>query len=151
MVEEKPIEELTFREAMAELDRIVGVLESNSLELEQSVTSYERGVKLIASLKKRIDGAQQRIDALMGELEKPADDEVRDTDAVLGASDGSLPINLGLTTVHQRLCGNAGFLPRAKGSLRVRFSSRMNSGTACRIRTARTSAVCGACLQFIKT
>ena len=68
MVEEKPIEELTFREAMAELDRIVGVLESNSLELEQSVTSYERGVKLIASLKKR-----------MGELEKPADDEVRDT------------------------------------------------------------------------
>ena len=69
MVEEKPIEELTFREAMAELDRIVGVLESNSLELEQSVTSYERGVKLIASLKKRIDGAQQRIDVLMGELE----------------------------------------------------------------------------------
>ena len=73
MVEEKPIEELTFREAMAELDRIVGVLESNSLELEQSVTAYERGVK------KRIDGAQQRIDVLMGELEKPADDEVRDT------------------------------------------------------------------------
>lgn len=41
--------------------------------------AYERGVKLIASLKKRIDGAQQRIDVLMGELEKPADDEVRDT------------------------------------------------------------------------
>ena len=60
MVEEKPIEELTFREAMAELDRIVGVLESNSLELEQSVTSYERGVKLIASLKKRIDGCKGR-------------------------------------------------------------------------------------------
>ena len=145
MVEEKPIEELTFREAMAELDRIVGVLESNSLELEQSVTAYERGVKLIASLKKRIDGAQQRIDVLMGELEKPADD------AVLGASDSSLPIKLGLTTVHQRLCGNTGFLFRAKGSLCVRFSSRMNSGTACRIRTARTSAVCGACLQFTKT
>ena len=79
MVEEKPIEELTFREAMTELDRIVGVLENNSLELEQSVTSYERGVKLIASLKQRIDGAQQRIDVLMGELEKPADDDVRDT------------------------------------------------------------------------
>ena len=66
--EEKPIEISTFREAMAELDRIVGVLESNSLELEQSVTAYERGVKLIASLKKRTDGAQQRIDVLMGEL-----------------------------------------------------------------------------------
>ena len=40
----RPIEELTFREAMAELDGIVGVLESNSLELEDSLRSYERGV-----------------------------------------------------------------------------------------------------------
>lgn len=79
MNEEKPLEELTFREAMAELERVVGVLESNSLELEQSLTEYERGVKLVALLKKRVDGAQQRIDVLMGELEKPADDEVRDT------------------------------------------------------------------------
>ena len=79
MSEEKPLEELTFREAMSELERIVGVLESNSLELEQSLTEYERGVKLVALLKKRVDGAQQRIDVLMGELEKPADDEVRDT------------------------------------------------------------------------
>lgn len=79
MTEEKPIEELTFREGMAELERIVGVLESNSLELEQSLTEYERGVKLVGMLKKRVDGAQQRIDVLMGELETPADDEVRDT------------------------------------------------------------------------
>ena len=79
MSEEKPLEELTFREAMAELERIVGVLESNSLELEQSLTEYERGVKLVALLKKRVDGAQQRLGVLMGELEKPADDETRDT------------------------------------------------------------------------
>ena len=79
MSEEKPLEELTFREAMSELERIVGVLESNSLELEQSLTEYERGVKLVALLKKRVDGAQQRIDVLMGELEKPTDDETRDT------------------------------------------------------------------------
>lgn len=79
MSEEKPLEELTFREAMSELERIVGVLESNSLELEQSLAAYERGVKLVALLKQRVDGAQQRIDVLMGELEKPADDEVRDT------------------------------------------------------------------------
>ena len=44
--EPRPIEELTFREAMAELDGIVGVLESNTLELEESLASYERGVKL---------------------------------------------------------------------------------------------------------
>ena len=48
--EPRPIEELTFREAMAELDGIVGVLESNTLELEESLASYERGVKLLAAL-----------------------------------------------------------------------------------------------------
>lgn len=79
MADEKPIEDMTFREAMAELERIVGVLESNSLELEQSLAEYERGVKLVGLLKKRVDGAQQRIDVLMGELETPADDAVRDT------------------------------------------------------------------------
>ncbi len=43
----KPVEDLTFREAMAELDGIVGVLESNTLELEDSLASYERGVALL--------------------------------------------------------------------------------------------------------
>ena len=36
----KPVGNLTFREAMAELDGIVGVLESNTLELEDSLASY---------------------------------------------------------------------------------------------------------------
>ena len=47
----KPIEEMTFREAMAELDDIVRALESNALELEDSLARYERGVALLASLK----------------------------------------------------------------------------------------------------
>ena len=34
----------------SELDGIVGVLESNSLELEDSLRSYERGVALLAAL-----------------------------------------------------------------------------------------------------
>ena len=39
---------------MAELDGIVGVLESNSLELEDSLRSYERGVALLAALQGRL-------------------------------------------------------------------------------------------------
>ena len=49
----KPVEDLTFREAMAELDGIVGVLESNTLELEDSLASYERGVALLRALQGR--------------------------------------------------------------------------------------------------
>ena len=75
----RPIEELTFREAMAELDGIVGVLESNSLELEDSLRSYERGVALLAALQGRLAEAQQTVDGLMGELVADADDGARDT------------------------------------------------------------------------
>lgn len=74
----KPIEELTFREAMAELDGIVGVLESNSLELEDSLASYERGVALLGALQSRLTDAQQKVDVLMGELVADSDDDVRD-------------------------------------------------------------------------
>lgn len=64
----KTIEEMTFREAMAELDSIVSVLESNTLELEDSLVSYERGVALLAALQARLSDAQQKVDVLMGEL-----------------------------------------------------------------------------------
>ena len=77
--EPRPIEELTFREAMAELDGIVGVLESNTLELEESLASYERGVALLRALQGRLAEAQQKVDVLMGELAPEADDEARDT------------------------------------------------------------------------
>ena len=75
----KPIEELTFREAMAELDGIVGILESNTLELEDSLKSYERGVALLGALQERLSEAQQKVDVLMGELVADADDVQRDT------------------------------------------------------------------------
>lgn len=75
----KPIEELSFREAMAELDGIVGVLESNTLELEDSLASYERGVALLRALQGRLATAQQKVDVLMGQLEPEISDEARDS------------------------------------------------------------------------
>ena len=78
-LETKPIEELTFREAMAELDGIVARLESNTLELEDSLKAYERGVALLAALKKRLGEAEQKVSVLMGELSGEKDDTVRDS------------------------------------------------------------------------
>ncbi len=75
----KPIEELTFREAMAELEGIVGMLESNTLELEDSLAAYERGVALLRALQGRLAGAQQKVDVLMGTLEPEVADDVRDS------------------------------------------------------------------------
>ncbi len=45
----RAVGELTFREALAELESIVAVLESNTLELEDSLTAYERGVALLVA------------------------------------------------------------------------------------------------------
>lgn len=79
MEEMKPIEELTFREAMAELDSVVNVLESNTLGLEDSLVAYERGVALISSLQARLGTAQQKVEVLMGQLQPERDDATRDT------------------------------------------------------------------------
>ena len=77
--QEKPLEELTFREAMAELDRIVALLEGNTLELEDSLKHYERGVSLLALLQKKLSDAEQKVEVLMGELSGEKDDAVRDS------------------------------------------------------------------------
>lgn len=70
------IEEMSFREGLVELDSIVKALESNQLELEQSIESYERGVALLGALKKRLDTAQQKVSVLMGELQPDEGDEI---------------------------------------------------------------------------
>ena len=70
---------MTFQEAMNELDGIVTSLESNTLELEESLKRYERGVALLASLQSRLTQARQQVDVLMGKLEQTPEDEVNDT------------------------------------------------------------------------
>lgn len=72
-------DDMTFREAMSELNGIVEVLESNTLELEESLVKYERGIALLRFLKESLNTAQQKVEVLMGELEMPEDDTVIDS------------------------------------------------------------------------
>ena len=48
---DKPVTEMSFEEAMQELESVVGQLESGDVELEKSIKLYERG----AALKKRCE------------------------------------------------------------------------------------------------
>ena len=77
--EQRNIEDMSFREASAELDAIVRQLEGNAMELEDTLAAYERGVKLIASLNRRLGEAEQKVEVLMGELSGQQEDSVRDT------------------------------------------------------------------------
>jgi exodeoxyribonuclease VII small subunit len=62
-------DEQSFGEALGELDRIVAELESGQLELEESLSRYERGVALLRGLQAKLADAQLKVTMLMGELE----------------------------------------------------------------------------------
>ena len=66
---EKKIEELTYKEASQELERIIRALESGEMELEQSLESYTRGVALVKSLRERLDSAEQQVKILVKDMD----------------------------------------------------------------------------------
>ena len=65
MVEDKP----NFKEAIEELQKITGSLESGELELEKSLGLFERGVELIKYCQDSLDSAQAKVELLVGSLE----------------------------------------------------------------------------------
>jgi exodeoxyribonuclease VII small subunit len=64
MAEEPDIAELSFEEALKELERIVGRLESGDASLQESIDLYERGDQLKKQCAARLDAAQARIEAI---------------------------------------------------------------------------------------
>jgi exodeoxyribonuclease VII small subunit len=67
--DERLPEELSFEEAMESLDSIVASLEGDQFSLEQMVSSYERGMKLLRVCRTRIDRARQRVESITVDLE----------------------------------------------------------------------------------
>ena len=64
---------------MNELNSIVEQLESNTLELEESLVKYERGIALLRYLRASLNNAQQKVEILMGELDMSVSDEEIDS------------------------------------------------------------------------
>jgi exodeoxyribonuclease VII small subunit len=58
---EKAVEGLSFEEAMAELERVVGQLESGNVDLEKSIALYERGAALKAHCEARLKAAEEKV------------------------------------------------------------------------------------------
>ena len=64
MAEDANIAELSFEEALKELERIVGRLESGEAQLQEAIDLYERGDQLRKQCAARLDAAQARIEAI---------------------------------------------------------------------------------------
>jgi exodeoxyribonuclease VII small subunit len=63
--------ELSFEQAMSELEEIVHVLEDSRLPLDELVEKYERGALLRGICQKRLDAAQQRIELITRKGSEP--------------------------------------------------------------------------------
>lgn len=69
----RPIDALSFEDALRELERIVSQLESGDTPLADAIALYERGNLLRRRCSERLDAAQARIEAIRLDAEgRPA-------------------------------------------------------------------------------
>ena len=61
---EKPVTDLSFEEAMAELEKVVTQLERGDVALEQSISLYERGAALKALCAGKLKEAEEKVAAI---------------------------------------------------------------------------------------
>ena len=78
MAAKKP-ENLSFEEAMTELEHVVAELESGDIPLEQALKKFERGVALARSTRDKLEQAEQQVKILLK----------KDEQAELSSFDGS--------------------------------------------------------------
>jgi exodeoxyribonuclease VII small subunit len=69
MTEPRPVEEMSFEEAMRELEQVVGQLERGDVPLEESITLYERGAALKKRCEDRLRAAEEKVQAITADAE----------------------------------------------------------------------------------
>lgn len=61
---DKPVEEMSFEEAMRALEEVVGKLERGDVPLEDSIALYERGAKLKKRCEDKLKEAEEKVAAI---------------------------------------------------------------------------------------
>lgn len=61
---EIPVEEMSFEQAMAELEKVVGLLERGDVALEESISLYETGAKLKKRCEDKLKEAEEKVAAI---------------------------------------------------------------------------------------
>jgi len=58
------ISEMSFETAMAELEKVVGLLEGGDVALEDSIKLYQRGAALKERCERKLNDAQEKVAAI---------------------------------------------------------------------------------------
>jgi len=64
---EKTVDELTYEEALAELEEIVSALEGEQNQLEESIKLFERGQALAARCNELLEAAELKVKQVAGD------------------------------------------------------------------------------------
>ena len=59
-----PVDEMTFEQAMAELEEVVGKLERGDVALDDSIALYERGAALKKRCETKLKEAEEKVAAI---------------------------------------------------------------------------------------
>ena len=63
----KPVEDLTYEEAFAELETIVDTLDGEQNPLEEAMSLFERGQALVKRCSELLEGAELKVRELSGD------------------------------------------------------------------------------------
>ena len=72
---EKTVEDLTYEEALAELEDIVSVLEGEQGQLEEAIKLFERGQALAARCGVLLEAAELKVKQVAGDAVFPFEEE----------------------------------------------------------------------------
>ena len=59
-----PVAEMSFEDAMAELEKVLGQLERGDVALDESIALYERGAALKARCETKLKEAEEKVAAI---------------------------------------------------------------------------------------
>ncbi len=72
-VDSMPVAELSFEQALDQLDALVRRMEAGALPLDDAIAAYRRGAELAQYCQAKLAAAEQQISKLDGEVLKPLD------------------------------------------------------------------------------
>ncbi len=72
---EKPVEELSYEEALVELEEIVSALEGEQNQLEEAIKLFERGQALASRCSVLLEAAELKVKQVVGDAIIPFEEE----------------------------------------------------------------------------
>jgi exodeoxyribonuclease VII small subunit len=66
LVNDSPNEELTYEQAMKQLEKIIETLETNDLPLDESIKLFEQGQKLANYCSELLDKTELKVQQILG-------------------------------------------------------------------------------------